>query len=216
MKKSVVLFFLAAMSLAASAQKPEKIGDFWFTFSSWDPTSATLVADPTGGGYSGDLVIPAVVEHDGQECRVANIGKRAFSGTNILSVTIKGKLNDNGYGVYIQPRAFSYCKSLASVEIGDGVTSIGNYAFYDCPNLSNVVIGEEGKTLAYDTLKTSDEWQRRVITPANFKPRDDLYGNLGWDVISKAVTTISIAAYDDTEFWIDDVVLYGVKPSDFF
>lgn len=74
---------------------------------------------------------------------------------------------------------------------------------------------EEGKTLAYDTLDT-EKWQRRVITPANFKPRDDLYGNLGWDIISKAVTTISIAAYDDTEFWIDDVVLYGVKPSDFF
>jgi hypothetical protein len=72
----------------------------------------------------------------------------------------------------------------------------------------------EGKTLAYDTLKT-DEWQRRVIKPENFKPRDDLYGNLGWEVISEAVTTISIAAYDSTEFWIDDVTLYGVKPSDF-
>lgn len=42
-----------------------------------------------------------------------------------------------------------------------------------------------------------------------------MYGNLGWDVISKAVTTISIASYDETEFWIDDVVFYGVKPSDF-
>lgn len=73
----------------------------------------------------------------------------------------------------------------------------------------------EGKTLAYDTLKTSDEWQRRVIKPENFKPRDDLYGNLGWEVISENVTTISIAAYDSTEFWIDDVVFYGVKPSDF-
>jgi hypothetical protein len=38
---------------------------------------------------------------------------------------------------------------------------------------------------------------------------------LGWDVISKTVTTISIAAYDDTEVWIDDITLYGVKPSDF-
>ena len=25
--------------------------------------------------------------------------------------------------------------------------------------------------LAYDTLTTSDEWKRRVIRPANFKPR---------------------------------------------
>ena len=105
------------------------------------------------------------------------------------------------------PCDLSATDSIVFYARGTGVISIA----FETLGSSNT----EGKTLAYDTLKTSDEWQRRVITPANFKPRDDLYGNLGWDVISEAVTTISIAAYDDTEFWIDDVVLYGVKPSDF-
>jgi len=104
------------------------------------------------------------------------------------------------------PCDLSAMDSIVYYARGTGVISI---AFETLGSSNN-----EGKTLAYDTLTTSDEWQRRVITPANFKPRDDLYGNLGWEVISKAVTTISIAAYDDTEFWIDDVVLYGVKPSD--
>ena len=90
---------------------------------------------------------------------------------------------------------------------GTGVISIA----FETLGASNT----EGKTLAYDTLDTGDKWKRVSLKPSNFKPRDDLYGNLGWDVISKAVTTISIAAYDETEFWIDDVVLYGVKPSDF-
>lgn len=105
------------------------------------------------------------------------------------------------------PCDLSATDSIVFYARGTGVISIA----FETLGSSNT----EGKTLAYDTLKTSDEWQRRVITPANFKPRDDLYGNLGWDVISEAVTTISIAAYDDTEFWIDDIVLYGVKPSDF-
>jgi len=105
------------------------------------------------------------------------------------------------------PCDLSAMDSIVYYARGTGVISI---AFETLGSSNN-----EGKTLAYDTLTTSDEWQRRVITPANFKPRDDLYGNLGWEVISKAVTTISIAAYDDTEFWIDDVVFYGVKPSDF-
>ena len=105
------------------------------------------------------------------------------------------------------PCDLSATDSIVFYARGTGVISIA----FETLGSSNT----EGKTLAYDTLTTSDEWQRRVITPANFKPRDDLYGNLGWDVISQAVTTISIAAYDDTEFWIDDVVLYGVKPSDF-
>ena len=115
------------------------------------------------------------------------------------------------YGIWIckeeSPCDLSALDSIVYYARGNGVISIA----FETLGSSNT----EGKTLAYDTLKTSDESQRRVIKPANFKPRDDLYGNLGWDVISKAVTTISIAAYDDTEFWMDDVVLYGIKPSDF-
>lgn len=114
------------------------------------------------------------------------------------------------YGTWVCPEE-SPCNLSATDSIvfyarGNGVISIA----LETLGSSN----EEGKTLAYDTLKT-DKWERRVITPANFKPRDDKYGNLGWDVVSKSVTTISIAAYDETEFWIDDVVFYGVKPSDF-
>ena len=37
--------------------------------------------------------------------------------------------------------AFYDCSSLTSVVIGNGVTSIGEYAFYDCSSLTSVVIG---------------------------------------------------------------------------
>ena len=114
------------------------------------------------------------------------------------------------YGIWIckeeSPCDLSATDSIVYYARGTGVISI----ILETLGESNT----EGKTLAYDTLKT-DEWQRRVIKPENFKPRDDKYGNLGWEVISENVTTISIAAYDSTEFWIDDVVFYGVKPSDF-
>ena len=114
------------------------------------------------------------------------------------------------YGIWICPEEspcdLSATDSIVFYARGNGVISIA----FETLGSSNT----EGKTLAYDTLAT-DRWERRVIKPSNFKPRDDLYGNLGWDVISKAVTTISIAAYNDTEIWIDDVVLYGVKPSSF-
>ena len=123
----------------------------------------------------------------------ASFGKWSFFGTWICKEE--------------SPCDISATDSIVFYARGTGVISIA----FETLGSSNV----EGKTLAYDTLATDGEWSRRVITPANFKPRDDLYGNLGWDVISKAVTTVSIAAYDETEFWIDDVVLYGVKPSDF-
>lgn len=114
------------------------------------------------------------------------------------------------YGIWVceekSPCDLSATDSIVFYARGNGVISFAFETLGDSH--------EQGKTLAYDTLDT-DKWERRVIKPANFKPRDDMYGNLGWDVISKAVTTISIAAYDDTEFWIDDVSLYGVKPSNF-
>jgi hypothetical protein len=97
--------------------------------------------------------------------------------------------------------------SIVYYARGTGVVSV----IFETLGSENV----EGKTLAYDTLKTADEWTRYCIRPSDFKPRDDKYGNLGWEVISKSVTTISIAVYDDTEIWVDDVVLYGIKPSDF-
>ena len=123
----------------------------------------------------------------------AAVGKWSFFGTWICKEE--------------SPCDISATDSIVFYARGTGVISIA----FETLGSSNV----EGKTLAYDTLATDGEWSRRVIKPSNFKPRDDLYGNLGWDVISKALTTISIAAYDDTEFWIDDVVLYGVKPSNF-
>jgi hypothetical protein len=38
--------------------------------------------------------------------------------------------------------AFDDCRSLASVTIGNGVTSIGDWAFRDCENLTSVTIGK--------------------------------------------------------------------------
>ena len=146
MKKCIILFLLAFMSLTVSAQNPEKIGDYWYTISTswWDDGGVVLVKDPTGKDYSGNVVISGeVTTADGVTRKVVRIGDRAFSGCNILSVTIKGKFNDYGNGTLsIGSHAFSLCKSLSSVVIGEGVTGIGNYAFYGCENLATVVVGD--------------------------------------------------------------------------
>ena len=83
-----------------------------------------------------------------------------------------------------------------------------------------------GKALYYDTLKvnledpsegsteTSTEWKRVAIRPSDFVKGDSSWGNLGWEVVSQKVTNLTIAAYGDAEIWIDDIKLYGIKPSD--
>jgi hypothetical protein len=92
------------------------------------------------------------------------------------------------------------------------VRGTGHYSFaFEALGKTNV----EGKTLNQDTLLTKDEWKRVRVKPSDFIGPDSSWGNFGWDAVKKTVTTISILAYDEAEIWIDDITLYGIKPSDF-
>ena len=70
---------------------------------------ATVIAK-SSGKYSGEVVIPESVEHEGAAYSVTSIGDNAFSG----------------------------CSGLTSVTIGSGVERIGTEAFSDCPELLDV------------------------------------------------------------------------------
>lgn len=76
-----------------------------------DGTSVTVASCQRE--YSGHLVIPSTVVHDDKTYKVTDI--------------------DN--------EAFRYCKSLTSIVIPDGVTSIGWFAFKNCTSLASAVIG---------------------------------------------------------------------------
>ena len=79
-----------------------------------------------------------------------------------------------------------------------------------------------GKAIYHDTLKVdsttgrndAETWIRKVVRPSDFIEGDSSWGNLGWELISQKVTTLTIATYGEAEIWIDDIKLYGIKPSD--
>ncbi len=63
-----------------------------------------------GGNYSGDIIIPEAIEHNGVTYSVTSIGSDAFHN----------------------------CKGLTSIEIPNSVTSIGIQAFIYCTGLTSI------------------------------------------------------------------------------
>ena len=97
-------------------------------------TSPYTVEVTVGGYYSGNITIPAQVSYNSQTYSVTSIGAGAFDSCAMSSISIPNSVTSIG------DYAFSECYNLTSVVIPNSVTSIGDNAFYKCSSLTSVVI----------------------------------------------------------------------------
>lgn len=106
---------------------------------------ATLTGVGDNGLSSTELIVPETVEG----YPVVEIGKEAFrDNTQLTKVTINSKGKD-GEGLLIDDYAFYQCTNLTDVVINGCVSFIGRSAFYQCKNLTSINL-PEGLTVLGD------------------------------------------------------------------
>ena len=116
--------------------------------------------------YSGDVVIPSSIDYNGVATTVSSIDANAFYGcTDLTAVTIPSSitsiesdafksctnltkviLNSNAIAsntyTYYSNLGNIFGKQVAEYVLGEDVTSIGEYAFYGCTDLTSITIPE--------------------------------------------------------------------------
>ena len=165
MKKQILFLVMMLLPIMASAQSSARIDGIYYKLNTTTKTAEVVYSRFR---YTGDLVIPSSVTHEGVDYSVTGIGNQAFyASADLTSVSIPNSVTSIGTGI------FEGCTSLASIVIEDGnaiydsrenckaiietasnkllygcmgtvipnsVTSIGNSSFSGCTGLTSIII----------------------------------------------------------------------------
>ena len=144
-------------------------------------------------GFDGDVVIPSEITHtDGTVREVLEINKDSFKNNKeIKSVTISEGVTTIGESAF-------YGSSLVSVEIPDSVTTIGQYAFFNT-DLQSVEIPGSVKVISSYAFQSCTSLDSVVIQDGVESIGDYAFNELSADVviIPDSVVHIGTNAFGD-------------------
>ena len=154
MKQLFLFLTTMLLSLTASAETVEIDGIYY----NLNPYEMTAGVSSNPNGYSGDIVIPAVVNYEGNNYDVTSIMSYAFDKcSELTAITIPNSVTSIGYSAFYECRslisltipdcAFQGCTNLKSITIPDNVITIGNYAFCGCSSLTSIAIPSSVTTI---------------------------------------------------------------------
>lgn len=124
-----------------------KVGKLYYQVTHIDPYEVELVSEQAEHPYwstkpTGEITVPATVEHDGKSYVLKNIQKNAlYSCSEITAVTISEGVKTIG------DNAFYGCSELTSVKFPETLEQIGAFAFYSCTKLTSLDLPQSLKKI---------------------------------------------------------------------
>jgi len=112
----------------------------------------------------------------------------------------------------IEYRAFDDCQSLSTAIIGNGVTSIGEYAFQNCPLDDLTVLASNAPTISENTFNNYNTLHVKPGAKANYSTKD--YWNK-FKIVEDATSIIDelTITQKDINLYIGDTVTIGIRYS---
>ena len=142
-------------------------------------TSSKIATVVKGENYNELKIvsIPSTIPVEGTEYPVKAIGGRAFSSTYITSVEIADGLETIGQ------EAFSNCEQLAKLSLPSTLVTIENSAFNNCRRLAGITIPASVKTIGNNALSGCYNLETIEVADGN-----ETYESLGSNVIIERKT----------------------------
>ena len=180
MKKLFLLSLLTLLPMLASAYDAQVDGIYYNLNAE---TKEATVTYPPGRistrskVYKDNITIPETITYNDVTYRVTSIGESAFYySRGLTSITIPNSVTSIGSNAFgscsgltsvtinsnaIVSKEYQYDSAISSVFgsqvkeyiIGDDVTSIGNYAFSGCSELTSMTIGKSVTSIGYSAFR---------------------------------------------------------------
>ena len=149
MKQKLLLLLTALAFLLPAQLSAFESGGIFYEFASDEYGKSYLYVNfsPEDNKYSGEIIIPATVEYEGETYSVEAIRSDAFRDCySLTSVEIPETVKSIGSG------AFYGCNSLTYIKIPNSVTTIGNEIFLGCTSLASVELSNSLISISYSAF----------------------------------------------------------------
>ena len=98
--------------------------------------SKRKTAQVLANNYESDVVIPQMVRYKGNEFRVTSVGNKCFYMSSLTNITLSEGITSLG------DYCFWNCSSLTSITLPEGITSLGRGCFNGCHSLTYIALPE--------------------------------------------------------------------------